>query len=42
MEFHPDVFDLRVEDVVFGEAGGSIIVAVKGGGVGVVEAQAGK
>jgi hypothetical protein len=40
MEFHPDVFDLGVEDVVFGEAGCGIVVAVKGCGVGFVEAQA--
>ena len=38
MEFHPDVFDVRVKDVIFGEAGCSIIVTVKGGGVGVVKA----
>jgi hypothetical protein len=40
MEFHPDVFDLGVEDVVFSEVGCSIVVAVKGCGVGFVEAQA--
>jgi len=37
MEFHPDVFDLGVEDVILGEAGCGIVVAVKGGGVGVAE-----
>jgi hypothetical protein len=40
MEFHPDVFDLGVEDVVFSEAGCGIVVTVKGCGVGFVEAQA--
>jgi hypothetical protein len=28
MEFNPDVFDMRVEDVVFSEPGGGIVVTV--------------
>jgi hypothetical protein len=38
MEFHPNVFDLRVEDMIFSKVGYGIIVTVKGGGVGVIEA----
>ena len=28
MEFNPDVFDMRVEDMVFSESGGGIVVTV--------------
>jgi len=38
MEFHPNVFDMRVEDMILSKVGCGIIVTVKGGGVGVIEA----
>jgi hypothetical protein len=28
MEFDPNMFDVGVEDMVFGEAGGGVVVAV--------------
>jgi hypothetical protein len=38
--FHSDVFDLGVPDMVLGQAAGSVVVAVEGGGSRLREANA--